>query len=527
MKRTREHLNSLTGLRGLAAGTVFLAHANVDEYFLPLGKYPAFFKWHNGAVDLFFVLSGFTLAYVYIQDGSRKINYRDYAIARYARIFPLYFITLAAATLLLVLPSLNTKYGWDEFVPDFLLQLVMINAWPLIGNSTFFNVPSWSISIEMFCYVLVFPLMAAVYRRENHNPGFAALSGVVLMAVSFLLYRNFYNSQLFALGDLDGAHPMSYWVNIFRGILGFSAGYIAYFSFLEKDQVFQYCGKFADYIFLLFVLTLLAGHFNLLPGQHLFIILAPFLCLACAGGHGYVNRLLGGVFFKHVGDLSYSIYLWHIIVISFLSNFIIKGSFVSGAILIAAVYFVSLISFNFFESPMRKYINSIQEQSASRFFSRVSVVALSTVILSSGILIYSNYRMIRKSELSPGFYLVENWHAKEKYGAWSSDLKATIKVARTERNSIEIPVVGYFDGYLQKTDTSERAIKLYINDVLRNILRFEDGQNRKILKIDSDFSRQDTLITFEIPDIRSPSSLGISSDERRLGVFIEDQIRFQ
>lgn len=291
----REHLNSLTGLRGLAAISVFLAHAEIGKYFSALGNYSAFFKWHNGAVDLFFVLSGFTLAYVYVQDGSRKVNYRDYALARFARIFPLYFVAFAAATLL-VIPTLSIKYRFSAFAPDFILQLLMVNAWPLVGNSTFFNVPSWSISIEIFCYIIVFPLMVAIYRKETHNTGFATLAGIVLMSASFLLYKNFYNSQLFALGDLPQAHPLSYWVNIFRGILGFSAGYIAYFSFLKKDRVFQLCRDYADYIFWpLFCSSSLATSICLRVS--ICSLSWPLLCVLHARAVGVMSTgFLGGYF---------------------------------------------------------------------------------------------------------------------------------------------------------------------------------------------------------------------------------------
>lgn len=204
-----------------------------------------------------------------------------------------------------------------------------------------------------------------------------------------------------------------------------------------------------------------------------------------------------------------------------------KGSFVSGAILITAVYAISLLSFKLFERPARDFINALKFQNASGLFLRAAAVALPVVVASSIILLFSNYRIAHALELSPGIYLNENWHAKEKYGAWSSGLKASIKVNKSAQNVLEIPITGYFDGYLQKTNANEREVKFYINNVFQNVLRFEIGRNQKTLRINSDFSRQDTLLTFEISDIRSPSSLGVSNDERHLGIFIGNQIRFQ
>ena len=52
-----------TGLRGIAALAVFLGHAEFDHVWpgaLWLSGIYSFFYWQNPAVDLFFMLSGFT-----------------------------------------------------------------------------------------------------------------------------------------------------------------------------------------------------------------------------------------------------------------------------------------------------------------------------------------------------------------------------------------------------------------------------------------------------------------------------------
>ena len=47
---------------------------------------------------------------------------------------------------------------WTAFT-YFLLQSLMLNSWPIIGSGEHWNFPAWSISVEWFCYVLLFPLL--------------------------------------------------------------------------------------------------------------------------------------------------------------------------------------------------------------------------------------------------------------------------------------------------------------------------------------------------------------------------------
>jgi peptidoglycan/LPS O-acetylase OafA/YrhL len=60
-----------TGLRGIAAMAVLLAHLNAYSIAGVFDQdiYVALFYWHSFAVDLFFVLSGFILHWVYVDRG--------------------------------------------------------------------------------------------------------------------------------------------------------------------------------------------------------------------------------------------------------------------------------------------------------------------------------------------------------------------------------------------------------------------------------------------------------------------------
>src|ERR1700733_14455878 len=90
----------MTGLRGIAAYSVLLAHG-LDISF-SYGGAPSFFSpWAARlayfGMSLFFVLSGFVIFYNYAASFAERPFWQalwDFATARFARLYPLYALTL-------------------------------------------------------------------------------------------------------------------------------------------------------------------------------------------------------------------------------------------------------------------------------------------------------------------------------------------------------------------------------------------------------------------------------------------------
>lgn len=95
----RPKLNTLTSLRFFAAGLVFLYHyahgiPGAPRWFLSLNSHGF------AAVTFFFVLSGFILAYSYLDEekpSHLKGTRSAFWISRTARIYPLYLLALVIA----------------------------------------------------------------------------------------------------------------------------------------------------------------------------------------------------------------------------------------------------------------------------------------------------------------------------------------------------------------------------------------------------------------------------------------------
>lgn len=144
-------LDSLTSLRFFAAASIVLFH--MQGTLLPTGHTPVLAL----GVSFFFVLSGFILAYVY----PNGIEPKRFYLARFARLWPVHAATLAL-TLWLLVPHL---LGRSEWTGPLVLNALMLHAWaPITGYVFSFNAVSWSISTEMFFYLL-FPLLMTKHLK--------------------------------------------------------------------------------------------------------------------------------------------------------------------------------------------------------------------------------------------------------------------------------------------------------------------------------------------------------------------------
>lgn len=156
-------------LRGLAAFMVvtfhykhfFLTDTGGFDYadmplhamLMPVYVYGQFF------VELFFAISGYVFFWLYSgMIATRRTGLRSFFIARFARLYPLYFVTFILVAL--IQWAFRSLYGHDYIYGDntavnFVLSLFMVQQWWPDASQTF-NGPSWSISVEIFLYAVFF-----------------------------------------------------------------------------------------------------------------------------------------------------------------------------------------------------------------------------------------------------------------------------------------------------------------------------------------------------------------------------------
>jgi peptidoglycan/LPS O-acetylase OafA/YrhL len=304
--KTKE-LRALTGLRGIAALSVALAHYDIGD----VAGVLKLLYWKNAAVDLFFCLSGFTLCLAYNAGRDKALPFRTYLGARLARIYPLYLISMAAMGLWIMV-----EYRQRLGMRDFIQQILMINAWPVFGTGIHWDFPAWSVSVEFFCYLFVFPAAFYASRRVLRlDWRIRATLAIVPMAVSTLLFLGYWNGGwlIVGLSHWPGTAfpPFPYYVPVIRGILGMLAGWLAYLSYLSRDRFCRWIGRRADLLVLALLGFLVGDASNLLSNQWM-LPLFPALILGLVAETSLSSRLIASKPVHYLGAISYSIYLLHI-----------------------------------------------------------------------------------------------------------------------------------------------------------------------------------------------------------------------
>lgn len=169
MRNDPRKLDQLTSLRFFAAMMIVFHHSQglfgIPELGANLGQ----------GVSFFFVLSGFILTYVYPKLDSGPATWHFWK-ARLARIYPAYLVSLLLGFWL-------ESYHWET--PIALAHIFMVQGWIPISTYYFsYNDVAWSVSTELFFY-LAFP--ALIFRWDRTWMLKLAASAAVLLGLFWLL----------------------------------------------------------------------------------------------------------------------------------------------------------------------------------------------------------------------------------------------------------------------------------------------------------------------------------------------------
>jgi peptidoglycan/LPS O-acetylase OafA/YrhL len=182
-------IRPLTALRFGAALWVLVYHFR-HHLGLALDRFGPVAKGYLG-VDLFFILSGFILAHVYLPLWrERRFSYGSFIWARLARIYPVHLAMLGVMVAFwLIALKLGIAFEPAAFDPAVLPQhVLLIHAWGTTPTDQW-NFPSWSISAEWFAY-LGFPAAALFVTALAKRPGVALVISGALFIALFLIAQS-------------------------------------------------------------------------------------------------------------------------------------------------------------------------------------------------------------------------------------------------------------------------------------------------------------------------------------------------
>ena len=315
---TLPKLHALTALRFFAAAMIVMLHA--QGYFgviPPLARFTL-----TQGVCFFFVLSGFILTYAYPALDGRSV--RRFLVARLARIVPLHVV--AFLLYVIVLPAWYRDSVSRDTRGAGLLTLALLQAWvPVYRIQTAFNGVSWSLSVELFFY-LCFPILLWRWRRTwrvKAAIAFFLVCGTVLVANRWLSHL----PQGAEVRDVVYFFPLA---RLWEFVLGVATAHL--WRYLRpRVRRGRWIGTALEALILAATLAVMfqsgvwarhAGRWRIVgPGGEAWLASSGLVCLPFAAligvmafEWGWIARLLSCRPLVLLGEISFSLYLLHLLV---------------------------------------------------------------------------------------------------------------------------------------------------------------------------------------------------------------------
>ncbi|GAA6210556.1 hypothetical protein NBRC116602_02960 [Hyphomicrobiales bacterium 4NK60-0047b] len=351
----------IDGIRAISVISVVIYHA-----------FPNYMPGGFVGVDLFFVISGFLITTIILSEQQKgNFNFINFYSRRIKRIFPALITVLTISFIggyFLLLPNEFKLLGKHiAGGAGFVSNLVLWN------ESGYFDVEAvskpllhlWSLGIEEQFYI-IFPVILWIAASRNYHV-FKLI--IFLTLLSFLVNIALHKSEPIS----NFYSPISrFWELLIGSVL-------AYMLLFEKKSIHQQRSKIDAYIqnsnlkIINFFTTI--GIQNLVSAVGLiFIFIALFFAsgrrfpgtwallptigaflVILAGKESWLNKnFLSNSVLVYVGLISFPLYLWHWVLLSYV--FIITGNAVSeeGRLLIVALsFFLASITYYYIEKPIR------------------------------------------------------------------------------------------------------------------------------------------------------------------------------
>jgi len=358
---TEKRYYELDSLRGIAAMTVVFHHfllilpsISDNKYSLGFLKYtPLHLFWAgHEAVIFFFLLSGFVLS---LQFFGKKVPYLGFFIKRICRIYIPYLSAVIIAVICSIIfykghvPALSIWFNstWEQ-KPTFLLIANHLAFITNFKNGTFDPV-LWSLVHEMRISLL-FPLIAFLIIRFNWK---TSILVACLLSMTSMAFEHIAKVKYHFEGD--------YFITIHYASMFIFGALLAKhrIDLVQKYKSFSQRGRCALVLFAI-PLYLFAWlfHKTIRPfnngwAQDWIISAGVAIFIITAIGSNKINRVLLWQPIHFLGKTSYSIYLFHAIILLCLVHSLygivpIVGIWMIGLIL---TIFISAVSFKYVELP--------------------------------------------------------------------------------------------------------------------------------------------------------------------------------
>lgn len=329
--------NDIQGLRALAVLLVFIFHLNSN--YLSGGFI---------GVDVFFVISGYLISRIILAKKEKgTFGFVDFYTGRFKRIVPVFVVFLLLVLIFGLLIYVNSdirglrKNIFWSAIFNSNNYLATLDNYFGAGSSENPLLHTWTLSIEMQFYFLL-PIFLIFVNRKYLFP-------LSLFLTTLLISYSYYNSTFLSLKE-------SMYFSLPARIPEFLIGVM--FAVKEKNIIYAIGKRQNELSILSLIALILSAIFfsesSNFPGIIVLIpCLATGLMLVCH--QSSISRFFSAKPFSHIGELSYSIYLWHWAIMAFFRYYEVQYEF--GALdvvyIVLITYTLSYISYSFVEKPLR------------------------------------------------------------------------------------------------------------------------------------------------------------------------------
>ena len=330
----------IEALRGLSVILVILYH-----YKLSILDYQIIKGGFIG-VDIFFVISGFIITKIIIENKIENFLLLPFYERRIKRIIPLLAIVLIVSIgslffvfdFFLLNKNINASFSISAVVSNFYFWASAV-LYQFAEKNSLINLHFWSLSIEMQFYIF-FPLLFVIFKSKEK-------------VIHFIIFILIGLSYLFVLKNYK-MHNMFNFYNSFSRVFEFLSGAII---FLYSDFIKQKIKKkFHSYIYILGLIILFLylqflQNEDYHPSPYTLVFIVGIGAMIIFNNDESFKKIKKG--FSYLGKISYSLYLWHFPMLVLGSYLFVEFTDYKKLILILACFVVSIITYFLIEKKFR------------------------------------------------------------------------------------------------------------------------------------------------------------------------------
>ncbi|XXL52067.1 acyltransferase family protein [Mammaliicoccus lentus] len=356
--------------------------------------YHIWFGKVSGGVDVFFVVSGFLITTSIISRYNKEGEFKflPYIKGLIKRLFPSVLTVICVTAIMSFFFLPQSILG--KTIKEIFASLFYYQNWQLALSSTDYldkdqmKTPVehfWAMSIQGQFYIIWFILFSAIFllykKKKNLN---------IINIMNLFLGTIFITSLIYSI-YLTHVNQQWAYFHTFTRVWEFSLGGLLAIN-LSKIKVNRYIASIIGWVglFGLILTGILFDVSTMFPG---YIALWPMLCavfILVSGNHETkfgIKRFLGSPAMVKIGGLSFGLYLWHWVILSFYQyhNDNRPGVFI-GICIILLSWLLSYLMTRYIEKPIRTNQNdkkSFKKMGVGLAVNICVLAALYVIILNS------------------------------------------------------------------------------------------------------------------------------------------------